>query len=191
VPDKEDHDMQASLDIPYAESRNRGTVLVRIILAIPHVLVVYVLGIVSQLATFVHWFIQLFTGKRNQGIADFVTKVLAYQARVVTYAGLMFDEYPGFFDDQGKTPVQFQMPPADAPVNRLTVGLRIIWMIPAAIIAAVIGIAIYVLTIICWFAILITGKMPAGMFDFLLRGHRFSLQVNAYGSLLTDTYPKY
>jgi hypothetical protein len=29
------------------------------------------------------------------------------------------------------------------------------------------------------------------MFDFLLRGHRFSAQVNAYGLLLTDTYPKY
>lgn len=183
--------MQVSLDIPYAESRNRGTVLVRLVLAIPHFVVVYVLSAVSQIATVVHWFIQLFTGKRNQGIADFVTKVLAYQARVMTYVGLMYDEYPGFFDDQGKTPVQFAMPYAEGPVNRLTVGLRFIWIIPAAIIAAVIGIAIEVLTIICWFAIVITGKMPRGMFDFLLRGHRFSAQVSAYGLLLTDTYPKY
>jgi hypothetical protein len=76
-------------------------------------------------------------------------------------------------------------------VNRLTVGLRFLWIIPAAIIAALIGIAIQVLTLICWFAIVITGKMPQGMFDFLMKGHRYSLQVNAYGLLLTDTYPKY
>jgi hypothetical protein len=183
--------MQVSLDIPYTESRNRGTVLVRLIIAIPHFVVAYVLNAVAQIVTIAHWFIQVFTGKRNQGIADFVTKVLAYQARVITYVALMYDEYPGFFDDQGKTPVQFAMPYVEGPVNRLTVGLRFIWIIPAAIIAAVIGIAIQVLTIICWFAILITGKMPRGMFDFLLRGHRFSAQVNAYGLLLTDTYPKY
>lgn len=183
--------MQASLDIPYATTRNRGTVAIRLILAIPHFIVAYVLNIVSQIATLVHWFIQVFTGKRNQGIADFVTKVLAYQARVMTYVGLMYDEYPGFFDDQGKTPVQFAMPYAEGPVNRLTVGLRIIWIIPAAIIGALLGIAIEVLAIICWFAILITGTMPKGMFDFMLKGHRYIAQVNAYGLLLTDTYPKY
>ncbi|CAB4543543.1 MAG: DUF4389 domain-containing protein [Actinobacteria bacterium] len=183
--------MQTTLDIPYSDTRNRVTVLVRIILVIPHLVVAYVLNIVAQLATFAHWFIQLITGARNEAIADFVGKVLSYQARVVTYLGLMYDEYPGFFDDQGKTPVQIGLPPTDAPVNRLTVGLRFLWIIPAAIIAALIGIAIQVLTIVCWFAIVITGKMPQGMYDFLMKGHRYSLQVNAYGLLLTDTYPKY
>jgi hypothetical protein len=183
--------MSSTLDVPYSEHRNRVTVLVRMILAIPHLIVFYVLNIVSQLLTFVHWFIQVFTGKRHPGIAGFVSKVVAYQTRVVAYMGLLFDEYPGFFDDQGKTPARVDIPYEEGPVNRLTVALRIIWMIPAAIIAALIGIAVEVVTIISWFAILFTGTQPRGMFDFVLKGHRFALQVNTYGTLLTDTYPKY
>jgi cation diffusion facilitator CzcD-associated flavoprotein CzcO len=183
--------MQSTLDIPYSESRNRVTVLVRIILVIPHLVVYYVLNIAAQIATFAHWFIQVFTGKRNPGIAGFVSKVIAYQARILGYSGLLFDEYPGFFDDQGKTPARIDVPYSEGPVNRLTVALRLIWAIPAAIIAAVIGIAVEVVTIICWFAIVITGKQPRGMFDFCLKGHRFALQVNTYVNLLTDTYPKY
>lgn len=183
--------MQATLDIPYAEARNRGTVLVRIILAIPHLLLAGVLASVAQMATLVHWFIQLFTGKRNPGLTEFVGKVLAYQTRVMTYAGLMYDEYPGFFDDQGRTPVQVSVPSEEGPVNRLTVGLRFIWVIPAAIIGALLSIAIEVVVIVCWFAVVITGKMPQGMYDFMLKGHRFMVQLNAYSLLLTDTYPKY
>lgn len=183
--------MQATLDIPYAPTRNRGTVLVRIILVIPHLVVVYVLSAIAQLATFVHWFIQLFTGARHSGITGFVGKVLAYQARVMTYFGLMFDEYPGFFDDGATSPARVGVPSEERPVNRLTVGLRFIWIIPAAIIGALLAIAIEVVSVVCWFAIVITGKMPQGMFDFLLKGHRYMVQVNAYALLLTDTYPKY
>ncbi|MCB1001813.1 MAG: DUF4389 domain-containing protein [Acidimicrobiales bacterium] len=183
--------MQSTLDIPYADTRNRVTVLVRLVLAIPHVIVLYVLGIVAQVITVVHWFIQVFTGARHPGISGFVARVLAYQARVGAYAGLLFDEYPGFFDDQGKTPAQVNVPTAEGPVNRLTVGLRFLWIIPAAVIAALVGIAVEVVTIVSWFAILFTGTHPRGMYDFMLKGHRYLLQVNTYGSLLSDTYPKF
>jgi hypothetical protein len=55
----------------------------------------------------------------------------------------------------------------------------------------VVAIAGEVVTIICWFAILFTGQMSQGMFDFLLKVHRFGVRTSAYTSLLTDTYPKY
>jgi hypothetical protein len=76
-------------------------------------------------------------------------------------------------------------------VNRLTVGLRIIWAIPAIIIAAVLAIASFFVGIVSWFAILFTGKHPRGMFDFILKAQRYLLQTSAYTLLLTDTYPKY
>ena len=46
--------MQSTLDIPYSETRNRVTVLVRIILVIPHLVVYYVLNIAAQNATGAH-----------------------------------------------------------------------------------------------------------------------------------------
>jgi hypothetical protein len=75
--------------------------------------------------------------------------------------------------------------------NRLTVGLRFLWIIPALIVAAVVGIGAAVLLLISWFAILFTGKMPRGMWDFILKVVRYTLQVQAYGLLMTDEYPKF
>ncbi len=181
---------QATLDIPYTEARNRGTVAIRIILAIPHYILSGLLAYVAQFLALIHWFIQVFTGKRNSGIYSFTAKYTGYSARVYGYIGLMFDEYPGFFDDQGKTPVRYEVSD-DGKVNRLTVGLRLIWLIPAAIVGVLVGIAGYVLTVICWFIIVITGKMPRGQFDFLLRVHKYTAQLSAYGLLLTDEYPKF
>ena len=45
--------------------------------------------------------------------------------------------------------------------------------------------------IVAWFAIVITGKFPRGMFDFSLKVHRYMSQYSAYSSLLTDQYPKF
>ncbi len=182
---------QVQLDVPHNEGpRNRGTVAIRIILAIPHLLIVGAWGYAVELVSVIHWFIQVFTGKRNQGLFNFSNKYLAYASCVNTYAGLLFDEYPGFIDDAGKTPVRYNLD-YDEPVNRLTAGLRIIWAIPAIFIAAVLGFANFFVTIVTWFTILITGKHPRGQFDFQLKVNRYTMQTNAYISLMTDDYPKY
>ena len=182
---------QVQLDVPYNEGpRNRGTVAIRIILAIPHLLIVGVWGYAIELVAVIHWFIQVFTGKRNRGLFDFSNRYLGYYSRVNTYVGLLFDEYPGFIDDAGKTPVQYNLEYNES-VNRLTAGLRIIWAIPALIIAAVLTFAVFFVTIVTWFTILITGKHPRGQFDFQLKVNRYTMQANAYISLLTDDYPQY
>ena len=63
---------QVQLDVPYNEGpRNRGTVAIRIILAIPHLLIVGVWGYAIEIVSVIHWFIQVFTGKRNQGLFNF------------------------------------------------------------------------------------------------------------------------
>jgi Domain of unknown function (DUF4389) len=41
-------------------------------------------------------------------------------------------------------------------------------VIPAAIVASVIGLLAYVVVLIAWFAILITGQFPQGMFDVMV-----------------------
>jgi hypothetical protein len=182
---------QVQFDIPYSDQpRNRGTVAIRVILAIPHEILMYVLQMVNSVVTLIHWFIQVFTGKRNAALTNFSTRYLNYATHVWTYAGLMYDPYPGFLDDNGQTPVQFSFVP-DTEVNRLTVLLRIFWMIPAAIISYLLTIAGTLVTVISWFAILFTGTMPRGMFDFLLKAHRYVIQTVAYGTLLSDDYPKY
>ena len=180
--------MQATVDIPYLEQRNRGTVAIRLILAIPHFIVLYIFQIGASVLTFLQWFVCVITGKRNQGMWNFCNGYLGYATRVMTYLGLMHDEFPPFGTEPGNVPVRYALAFSE-PANRLTVGLRIIWMIPAMIIAGVLGLIGEILTIVAWFAIVITGKMPLGIHSFLVKVHTYTVQANAYGMLLTDTYP--
>lgn len=179
-----------TLDIEYTEPRSRLTNFFRYILAIPHLIVVGALSYVAQIVAVVQWFIILFTGKRNEGIWNFTNGVLNWQVRAITYLGVMFDAYPNFGFEGRDEPVQYGAT-YEAEANRLTNGLRFIWAIPAIVVAALLSIAGTVLTIVCWFAIVVTGKQPRGLFDFLLKVHRYCTRTNAYTMLLTDTYPAY
>lgn len=177
-------------DVTYPEQRNRLTVAFRFIVAIPHLIVAQLWGEVVQLLAFIQWFIILFTGKRNDGIFQFQRSWLEYYARVMSYVSLLHDVFPPFVTEAGAVPVQTSVT-NDEPVNRLTNALRLIWIIPAAIITAALIIAAFVLEIISWFAIVITGRQPRGMWDFIAKAMRYLLQTQAYGLLMTDTYPKY
>ena len=92
-------------DVSYAEPRNRLTTAFRIILAIPHLIVVGVWGYFAEILAVIQWFIILFTGKRNEGMWDLQWAWLGYAGRVYGYVDLLFDPYPAFGTDPGPVPV--------------------------------------------------------------------------------------
>lgn len=75
--------------------------------------------------------------------------------------------------------------------NRLTTFFRPIVAIPWLIVSLVYGIAAMVVVIIAWFAILITGRYPNGMYDFVGGVLRYSMRVTAFTSLQTDEWPPF
>ncbi len=181
---------ELTADVGYADKRNRLTCVFRMILAIPHVIVAYFWGIVAEVVAIPQWFIIVFTGKRNQALWDLQWGWLSYAGRVSAYQYLLFDEYPAFGTDQRNVPMVQDLA-YDEPASRLTNGLRFIWIIPALILGVIFGIAMSVVLLIAWFAILFTGRFPRGMFDFMMKGLRFSLQISAYALMMTDVYPKW
>src|ERR1700685_262614 len=76
--------------------QRRLTVLVRIILAIPHLVALYVLTIVSEVVALICWFAALFTGRLPGGLADFQVGYLRWLARFSAYLLLLTDVYPPF-----------------------------------------------------------------------------------------------
>ncbi|MDX6689167.1 MAG: hypothetical protein QOG15_624 [Solirubrobacteraceae bacterium] len=82
-----------------------------------------------------------------------------------------------------------QSPPEQR--NRLTVFFRLLTIIPHAIVAMFYLIAAYVVVIIAWFAILVTGKYPRGMYDFVAGFLRFYTRFQGYCYLVVDEFPPF
>ena len=114
----------------------------------------------------------------------------------MAYAGFLHAEYPPFdfttsAADPGGQPVRFDYEPALENRNRLTVLLRIFWMIPAYIFFYIIYLVAGLLWFISFFAVLFTGKWPAGLLNFIQGAIRVGTRFSAYGTLLTDEYPPF
>jgi hypothetical protein len=81
---------------PELENRNRLTVAFRLILAIPHAVVLVVLWVASFVVFVIGFFAVLFTGRWPEGLRNFVVNVMRYQLRFETYLSLLVDAYPPF-----------------------------------------------------------------------------------------------
>lgn len=87
----------ASLEIADpAGPRDRLTVALRILLAIPHFVVLFFVLLAWCLTTVAAWFIILFTGAYPQGLYEFGVGSLRWLLRVQAYVLLLVDDYPPF-----------------------------------------------------------------------------------------------
>ncbi len=80
------------------EGRNRltGFFPVRIIMLIPHFIVLAILGIVVSLATIVAWLGGTMLGGLPGWLHNFIAGYTRWSTRVGVYGGLLVDEYPPF-----------------------------------------------------------------------------------------------
>jgi Domain of unknown function (DUF4389) len=75
--------------------------------------------------------------------------------------------------------------------SRLTTFFRLILLIPLIVWAYLYEIVTAVALLIAWFAIVITGRYPEGLYWFVAGFTRFLARVTAYGALLSDPYPPF
>jgi Domain of unknown function (DUF4389) len=98
-PSTDEH-QAVHLDVPYPDAQrdlNRWLPLVKWLLAIPHYIVLFFLGIGVLVAVVIAWFAILFTGTYPRGLFDFVVGVSRWQNRVTAYAFILVtDQYPPF-----------------------------------------------------------------------------------------------
>lgn len=86
----------ATISVTEPASRDRATVAVRLLLAIPHLVVLFFLAIAWAFATFVAWLAILFTGSYPASLHPFSLGVMRWLLRVEAYVLLLVDEYPPF-----------------------------------------------------------------------------------------------
>ncbi len=98
-PSTDEHQaVHLELDYPdAARDLNRWLPLVKWLLAIPHYIVLAVLGVAAFICVVIAWIAVIFTGRYPRGLFDFVLGVHRWSVRVTAYMWLLItDKYPPF-----------------------------------------------------------------------------------------------
>ena len=181
-----------TFDVEYPERLSRWKVLVKWLLAIPHFIIVYLIGIVNGVLVLIAFFAILFTKKWPRGLFDFSVQIQRWTFNAYAYGLLdLRDEYPPFSGDSGQYPLVLEIE-YDENLSRWQIFLKWLFALPHYLVLAVLWTVSLVVWVIGFFAILITGRYPRGLFDFIVGVSRWTIRVNAYAWwLMTDRYPPF
>ncbi len=173
---------------PAPAAQRRWTIAIRIILAIPHLFVLWFLTIALEVVVFISWFAALFTGRLPEWAHTFITGVLRWQTRVYAYLFLLTDVYPPFaLDDDPAYPVRLVTRPTR--LNRLAVLFRLILLVPAVLLSVLASYGLFFLSVIVWLIALVAGKLPEPVHQAVAAVNRYSARYEGYAFLVTGEYP--
>jgi hypothetical protein len=181
-----------SFEADYVEQRNRLTAFFRLILLIPVAIVLYIFGIVASIAIVIAWFAIVISGRYPKGLYEFVAGFNRFVARVTAYGVLLCDQYPPFNGTADASyPVRMEFAGPLESYSRLKTFLRIVLAIPIMVLRYVMGLLLEIGAVAAWVVIVLTGKMPRGLFDLMVLANSYTARSDAYLYLLTETYPPF
>jgi hypothetical protein len=133
----------------------------------------------------------LFRQKYPRWWFDWNLELLRFTNRVGIYLALLDDRYPST-DEQQSVHLDYPYPDARHDLNRWLPLVKWFLAIPHYVVLFFLYIALIVVVIIAWFAILFTGRYPRGLFDFVQGVIRWHNRVMGYAYILiTDRYPPF
>lgn len=187
------HPAALDLDAPHEIARWRP--LVQWILVIPHLIVLYALTMVASFLLIIVFFAVLFTRRVPAGLHTFLVMTNRYGWRTSAYAGFTHDRYPPFdFEmsdtDPAVTPTTLSLARPEQ-LNRWLPLVKWLLLIPHYIVLTILGLVAGLVWVVAFFAVLFSGRFPAGMRAFVVGVMRWNWRVNAYFYLLRDEYPPF
>jgi hypothetical protein len=133
----------------------------------------------------------LFRQKYPRWWFDWNLELQRFSSRVVIYLALMDDRYPST-DDHQSVRLDYPYPDAARDLKRWLPLVKWLLAIPHYIVLFFLDIAALVAVIVAWFAILLAGRYPRGVFDFVEGVARWHNRVIGYAlTLVTDVYPPF
>lgn len=122
---------------------------------------------------------------------DFARELTRFGARIGAYLALLTDQYPSTVEEQA-VHLEIDYPDVERDLNRWLPLVKWLLAIPHYIVLVALWLVAIVAVVVAWFAVLITGRYPRPLFDFVVGVNRWSLRVSAYAFLLvTDRYPPF
>src|SRR5215831_17327394 len=122
---------------------------------------------------------------------DWNRELLRFSNRVTAYVFLMDDRYPST-DEEQSVHLDFPYPDVLQTLNRWLPLVKWLLAIPHYVVLFFLDIEAVVAVIIAWFAVLITGRYPRALLDFVEGVLRWTNRVVGYAFILvTDEYPPF
>lgn len=184
-------DYAARLDIDYPGRSNRLTVLIRLILALPVIIIVGLINgtRIMQLVWLLVVLAMLIVKRYPEILWTVQNWFAVFSARTILYIDLLADGYP--WDADPTVRIELDQPDA-GQLSRFLPLIKWLLALPHYIVLALLNVLAFVCIVISWFAILITGSYPGPLFSFVLGVNRWGFRVNAYVFVLnTDRYPPF
>ena len=200
----------ASLDIDYVAKHDRMTALFRIVLSLPILLILTLLpstsssfmndksnsisatgGVITLGLTLATALMILVRQSYPKWWYDFALELNRFSTRVGAYMFLLTDRYPSTVDAQD-IHLNIDYPDVKKDLNRYMPLVKWLLAIPHYIVLGFLVFVALIVTVIAWFSILLTGKYPKDIFDFVVGVGRYGVRLTAYAFLLTtDIYPPF
>jgi hypothetical protein len=122
---------------------------------------------------------------------DWNLELARFSSRVSVYLALMDDRYPST-DDHQSVRLDYPYPDAARDLSRWLPLVKWLAAIPHYVVLLFLYVAAFAVVIMAWFAIVLTGTYPRGMFGFVEGVFRWTSRVTAYAfTLVTDEYPPF
>ena len=172
-----------------------GIILIKLVLAAPHLIVSGALQTVAMwLAYFGYWLVA-FTGSMPQAVHRLLEISFQWNTRIWGWIAGITDVYPPFETDP-EYPVEIPVAKPENPsqgwaVAGIFVAPKFLVAIPHFVVLVFLGIGA---VLAMWFGFIVaavTGRLPAGIQDYLVGVLQWQLRVFAWIAGLVDEYPPF
>jgi len=180
------------------------------ILAIPHLLLLFVWSVGAVIVVPVNWFAVVATGRTPEILHAFCAALVRYNVQVWGYVACLADEYPRFDGAHGHYPIEVEIAERE-PQRRWTAWLRLPLLVPPLVLSVVVvgpGALIAIpaaftivglawlfsfvagaLTFAAWVTAIFRPAPSHGVAELLTWALGYGAQVYGYAMLVTDRYP--
>jgi len=162
-------------------------------LAIPHILLLGLYGIVAFFNAIVAWFSIVSGGSPPENARSNIAAFQRYWFRVVIFQYFMTKEYPEFktvpgYADPGGFPARIDITPATS-YNKMQVALRVLYVIPLYLYGIYVAIMVWIGLLIGFLSVLTGGKWNPQWRRTVFNALTWIMRVNCWFFLLVDEYP--
>lgn len=178
-------------DVAYPRRLSRWKTFFRLFLFIPVWLFGQLVQYFAQIALLIGFGTVFWRRKYPGWLFSGLSGAFAFSARSSAYALLLTDRFPSFSPEDSPVTLEYDSPPSGHLSRWRVLFWKSVLLIPHIIVLSLVALAVFAVTLIAWFAILITGNYPRGMFQFVVGVQRWWWRIAGYFASFNDRFPPF